>query len=374
MNTEQIFANLQETRLIDILGLQNHLIFIADELTLSYLKTNIDLQNSTSQQKSSNYYYCWSDPEDKDKLSLFLQGLEGLAKYTIIVASASDEHVVHEQVTESIAGKNINIQIVKLFSDILVNILSNQDKILQTADVTFREPSLSYAIISGPRSGSTFLCNLLESTGLAGFPAEKLRDHAAVLARNCGFDHIRYLQTVMTRTTTPNRVFGTKIISHFLPSYRRRDLNIDTFLNKYFSKYIFLIRENKVAQAVSIFIAQKTQIYHISNKLEQQKYQEKIDEISLDDIDLNEINKRYNFLCQQEKYLENFCRDNGIEPLMVKYEDLARDPHKYISDILTYLGIDNQKIDLNIRTNLKQTKSDLSNQIIQKFKENYHIK
>ena len=368
MNVEQIFANLQETRLINILSQKYDLIFIGDDLTLSYLRKKIDLQNPSS---NDHYYYCWSNPKDHSKLSNFLQSLDRLYQYTIIVASVNNEHIIYEQVQESIASKNIKV--LKLFSDIFVNILSSHKKILQTSQIQFVVPNLSYAIISGPRSGSTFLCNLLESTGLAGFPVENFRDHAAILARHCNFDYIRYMQILMTHKTTSNGVFGTKIISHFLPTYRRKDLNIDNFLNKYFSKYIYLIREDKVAQAVSIFIAQKTETYHIFNKSQEQEYNKKVKEIALETIDLEEINKRYNFVCQQDKYLEKFCRDNQIDPFVIKYEELVNKPQQYISDILTYLGINNQKIDLNIQTNIKKTKSSLSDKIIQKFQETYHI-
>ena len=370
MNVEQIFANLQETetRLIKMLSQKDNLIFLGDDLTLSYLRNKIDLQEPNS---DDYYYYCWSSPQDKIKLSGFLDGLNDLYQYKIVVASVKNENIIYDQVQESIRGKNIKV--IKLFSDILVNILSHQEEICNTSEIKIVAPNLSYAIISGPRSGSTFLCNLLESTGLAGFPAEHLRHHVEILARNCCFDYLRYMQIVMTRKSSKNRVFGTKIISHFLPGYRRKDLNIDTFLNQHFSKYIFLIREDKVAQAVSIFIAQKTGIYHVFNESQKQEYNQQLEKIDLEEIDLKEINKRYKFVCQQDKYLEKFCQDNQIDPLIVKYEELVNNPQQYISDILTYLGINNHKIDLNIQTNIKKTKSQLSNKLIQKFKIKYNI-
>lgn len=373
MDIEQIFSHLQETRLIQSLSLECNLIFLGDELTLSYLRNKIELPDLSSQQQNY-YYYCWSNPKDKNKLVRFLKDLPELEKYTIIVATVNNEHVIYRQIKKRISNHKLNIKALKLFSDVLINTLSHQKTILQTAETEFIAPNLSYAIISVPRSGSTLLCNLLRSTDLAGLPAEHLRDHAAILARNCRFNPIRYMKITMTHNTTANGVFGTKIISHFLATYRRKDLNIDAFLNQHFSKYIFLIREDKVAQAVSIFLAQKTAIYHIFNNEEKQKYHKKLEEINLDDIDLKEIDKRYNFICQQEKYLEKFCQDNKIEPLIIKYEELVEKPYKHISDILNYLGIKKHKVDLNIQTNLKKTQSSLSTQIIQKFKDNYQIK
>ena len=73
MDIEQIFANLQETRLIQSLSLECNLIFIGDELTLSYLRNKIELPDLSSQQQH-NYYYYWSTPQDRNKLVyLFLK-------------------------------------------------------------------------------------------------------------------------------------------------------------------------------------------------------------------------------------------------------------------------------------------------------------
>lgn len=368
MNVEQIFTHLEETKLINILSRKQDLVFIGDELTINYLKNNSSLQNI-----SDNYhYYCWSNPTEKSKIFTFLNNLHQLNQYKIIIASVTNEHLLTEQVRDCLNRKNIKIKSFKLFSDILVSIILKEKKFLQTSDIEFILPSLAYAIITVPRSGSTFLCRLLKSTKLAGFPEEKLRNPAAILARNCHFDYIRYMQILMTLETTPNRFFGTKIISHFLLSYRKKDLNGDNFLKQYFSKYIYLIREDKIAQAVSIAIAQRTKIWHISNQEQQDEYDKKLQQINHNDITVEEIQKKYDFLVQQEKYLEKFFQENQLEPLILKYEELVKNPHKYINDILLYLGIDNSNLDLNIQTNLKKTQSSLSSQMIQKFQENYY--
>ncbi|MGK7899148.1 MAG: Stf0 family sulfotransferase, partial [Xenococcus sp. (in: cyanobacteria)] len=336
MNVEQIFTHLEETKLINILSRKQDLVFIGDELTINYLKNNSSLQNI-----SDNYhYYCWSNPTEKSKIFTFLNNLHQLNQYKIIIASVTNEHLLTEQVRDCLNRKNIKIKSFKLFSDILVSIILKEKKFLQTSDIEFILPSLAYAIITVPRSGSTFLCRLLKSTKLAGFPEEKLRNPAAILARNCHFDYIRYMQILMTLETTPNRFFGTKIISHFLLSYRKKDLNGDNFLKQYFSKYIYLIREDKIAQAVSIAIAQRTKIWHISNQEQQDEYDKKLQQINHNDITVEEIQKKYDFLVQQEKYLEKFFQENQLEPLILKYEELVKNPHKYINDILLYLGID----------------------------------
>lgn len=369
MNVELIFAQLEETSLLNILSKKNNLIFIGDRSTIVYLKKHSCLKNSPKKF----HYYIWPNPNQKKRLLTFLKNLDNLEQYRIIIASTRNEHLIKKEVIKFFTNKNIKIKTFRLFSDALISIILKEKKFLHTSEIEFTLPSLAYAIITVPRSGSTFLCRLLKSTYLAGFPEEKLRNPAAILARNCHFDYVQYMQILMTLKATSNRVFGTKIISHFLCSYRKRDLNIDAFLKQYFSKYIYLIREDKVAQAVSIAIAQKTKIWHISNQEQQTEYEQKIKELNPDDIEVEEIKKQYDFLLQQEKYLVEFFQKNQIEPLVVKYEELVKNPYQYINDILRYLEIDNPQIDLNIQTNLKKTKSSLSTQMIQRFQDNYYI-
>ena len=74
------------------------------------------------------------------------------------------------------------------------------------------EPRASYLVCSIPRSGSSLLCELLASTGLAGAPAEFFHpDKMEVLQRRWGVDELDdYLRELLARKTSPNGVFGTK--------------------------------------------------------------------------------------------------------------------------------------------------------------------
>ena len=74
------------------------------------------------------------------------------------------------------------------------------------------EPRASYMVCSIPRSGSSLLCELLASTGVAGAPAEFFHpDKMAALQQRWEADELDdYLRELLARKTSPNGVFGTK--------------------------------------------------------------------------------------------------------------------------------------------------------------------
>src|SRR3954451_23820784 len=115
-------------------------------------------------------------------------------------------------------------------------------------------PMLSYLVCATPRSGSTLLCHLLDSTGVAGHPDEyfeALRHsglprqpheyfdphrHANIIERLAFREmpdgtprapdplwrpetYDRYLQSVLERGTTPNGVFGAKLMWGYLGDF-----------------------------------------------------------------------------------------------------------------------------------------------------------
>jgi trehalose 2-sulfotransferase len=134
------------------------------------------------------------------------------------------------------------------------------------------------------RSGSTLLCELLKATGVCGVPEEffqhfmdtGLADQPAqylagvedpeVLALippldpgapEDGFD----FEAVRRRGTTPNGVFAAKVMWSHLPDLERRLAG--RTLEDVFGplRYVRVVREDKVRQAVSLWTAIQTQAW-----------------------------------------------------------------------------------------------------------------
>jgi len=164
------------------------------------------------------------------------------------------------------------------------------------------QPQRSYIVCATPRSGSTLVCHALADTGVAGHPEEyfealrhsgrprrpeeyflgvedqSIRDHLGERAigseppprsplwSRAAYD--RYLEWAFETGTTPNGVFGAKLMWGYfgdfisllrnVPSYR--DLPLADLLPEVFPDLTFVrvIRANKLRQAVSLWKAVQT--------------------------------------------------------------------------------------------------------------------
>src|SRR5262249_41256156 len=80
-------------------------------------------------------------------------------------------------------------------------------------------PTIYYIVASTPRSGSTFLCRRLWSTGLMGAPAEYFNYQGFMLqmvARLRSVNIFHYVRQLFAIRTSPNGVFGAKVhFNHF---------------------------------------------------------------------------------------------------------------------------------------------------------------
>ncbi len=366
MKLAQIFQDIEETQFLKNLSSHDRLCFIGEAETLEYLKTFFN----NHKPLDNNYYHNLSSC-NLDNISTIGQDLN---KYkAIIVVSLINEAQLFQEVRQKITNLNLNIPIIRLFADVFINLLC-QRKLLQSSSNRIQKPEISYAILTTPRSGSTYLCDLLESTKIAGHPTEHLRLATQELARYCNFDYIRLLHNLMQYRITGNQVFGTKIISHFLFELRQTQPDFQQIFNS-IDKYIFLVRKDRVAQAVSLVLAQKTEIWHIhsnrsQNSTSYQSYQSRLNNIVINDALLSEVQQKFQFIQNQEARLKKILAANQIEPLILVYEDIVEDPESQINRILDFLAIVKpEQYTMNIRSGIKKMPSNLSQEIIRQFKQ-----
>lgn len=328
MQAAQIFEQIGESRLLKALSTKNKLVFIGEKETIIYLKNFFD-----KQQTDSNNEYCFWQENQGDVFDSIDVSLNYNA---LVIASIDNEHFIFEKIQKNIQKLKIQIPILKLFSDIFINLQSGCP-LLQKSDCQLIPPKVAYAIISTPRSGSTFLCETLTSTKIAGFPDEHLRTSSEILSQYCQFDCGRYLRILMTHETTNNGVFGTKLISHFLAGHLKSSFEITPLIQEF--KYIYLVRKDRIAQAVSLFLASKTKVWHLYSGKQSKEYQDKLKQVSIEDEDLEKVDRIYQNLLEQEQYLEEFFKENQISPLTIEYEKFVLFPEEYLNKIIKYLKI-----------------------------------
>jgi trehalose 2-sulfotransferase len=239
------------------------------------------------------------------------------------------------------------------------------------------QPDRSYLVCATPRSGSTLVCHALEETGVAGQPEEyfealrhsgrprrpeeyfvgvkdpSIRDHLGERAvgseqpprsplwSRAAYD--RYLEWAFEVGTTPNGVFGAKLMWGYfedfvsllrnIPAYR--DIPLAELLPAVFPELTFVrvVRANKVRQAVSLWKAVQTATWR--------EDQASAKAASLEDdgsppyrsfIEEHRPQLRFHYraiehlleqILIEESRWDAFFEHSGIKPVLVLYENFA---------------------------------------------------
>ncbi len=238
------------------------------------------------------------------------------------------------------------------------------------------QPRISYLVCATPRSGSTLLCEALTNTGLAGYPKEyfealketglprsprdyfkktsdpELLDLIGNYSRGdnatapvlTGFaSYSDYLASVLAKGTTPNGVFGAKLMWGYLEdflSYLRdipayKDLPVPQLFTIIFPNlhYIHISRRDKVRQAISLWRAIQTWSWrHEPGEASSRPARELVFNYAA----IDHLVQRT--LVHEEAWKQYFA-ENAIQPFTVIYEELTDTYEETALQILQYLKI-----------------------------------
>ena len=238
-------------------------------------------------------------------------------------------------------------------------------------------PMLSYLVCATPRSGSTLLCELLDQTGVAGHPEEYFealrhsgvprqpheyfdRSRHANIIRRLAFREMPdgvlrspnplwdpnnygpYLQWVLEQGTTPNGVFGAKLMWGYLGDFATSLRTLDgmagwpvpELLAQAFPglRYIQITREDKVRQAVSLWKAVQTQAWRRENGDREAAAATPV-------FSFRAINYLMRELTAHDASWDAYFLGLGRPPLKLTYEELAADQGPVVRRVLEHLGI-----------------------------------
>jgi trehalose 2-sulfotransferase len=252
----------------------------------------------------------------------------------------------------------------------------------------------SYIICTTMRSGSTMLASGLQETGVAGrpeeyfappvrlpqaqvFDMEPTRYRELLERHRLAHPAERVLREIVTAGTTDNGVFGVKI--HFQRPFSDFHNAVEILQSCFgdrlssphelFSRafprlsYIWLRRSDRVAQAVSLFKAIKTNEF-----VRVDGTHDPINPISVDDFDFAAIRRLSDWLQSGDDGWRAFFRRHKIEPLTIDYEDLAANYEPTLHAVLDYLGLSSycQAI---VRTRHRRQADEISEQWVARCHE-----
>ena len=238
--------------------------------------------------------------------------------------------------------------------------------------MTGRHPRVegtAYLVCATQRSGSTLLCELLKGTDVAGVPDEFfeslrstglprqprqyfLQPEAADIAERLApldlgqpeqpGDFAGWFDYVLHRGTTPNGVFGAKMMWNYFDDFRARigeldglgELTFTEALDQVFPnlKIVFVRRRDKVAQAVSLWKAIQTQQWRTAAEADDDRQDVRYDHRALRFLvdDLHRWDAKW----------EEWFHATGREPIRVIYEEFVDARAATVGRVLDGLGID----------------------------------
>ena len=203
------------------------------------------------------------------------------------------------------------------------------------------EPVRSYVICSVQRTGSWLLAHTLADTGYAGRPSDYFGDEEwEPNTREWGLppgDLTAYARAVREHATTPNGVFGSKLmwnVFDYLRSSLRPPAGTDAglaFMRTTFGdpQFVWLRRADKVRQGISWWRAAVTDQWGLRPGQQAEQPAPDVAEIVA--------------LVQLAQWCEDGWRQwfasTGIHPHLVVYEDLARDRLAVANGVLAFLHL-----------------------------------
>jgi LPS sulfotransferase NodH len=192
------------------------------------------------------------------------------------------------------------------------------------------EPRISYMVCSIPRSGSSLLCELLSSTGLAGAPAEFFHpDKMSALRQRWDAETLDdYLRELFARKTSPNGVFGAK--AHW---GQYNPLFGDTDPRRVLPRpqLVFITRRDRLRQAVSWVRALQTFRWATEGG-------PRVDRPAV--FDSEHIGRKLRRIDREESLWEGLFDRYGIEPQRVVYEDFVEAQETTVREVLDELEVD----------------------------------
>ena len=210
----------------------------------------------------------------------------------------------------------------------------------------------SYLICATPRTGSTLLRGLMASTKVAGHPESYFRkpDEQLWAARwdivgssDGVFEYSEFVRAALAAGRTENGVFAARIMWGTLdylvdrlrtvyPAPAGGDLDL---LNQAFGEtgFIYLHRDDVLAQAVSWHRAEQTNVWHETDHEESKQPEQE------PRFDFDQISKLMQMIEEHNSAWRTWFASVGIQPHIVRYEDLDAEPVDVACEILDFLGL-----------------------------------
>ncbi len=203
----------------------------------------------------------------------------------------------------------------------------------------------TYVICTTARSGSNLLCDLLTSSKMMGNPKEILNldsmlrpfcERHNLFENDAQISMNHYLNYAIDKLSSKNNIFGMKVLFDQLEPFLKSEA-VKQFLQT--SQFIWLVRRDVVAQAVSMYIARVTDEWTSMNEQKnlEQENKNRREEVQYDGKKIGDFVK---YLTQKNlKWLEFFAI-NQVNYMQVYYEDILINPNRVCQNICQFCEVE----------------------------------
>ncbi|MBT9098016.1 hypothetical protein KFZ76_09915 [Methylovulum psychrotolerans] len=202
------------------------------------------------------------------------------------------------------------------------------------------EPRSRYIIAMTPRSGSTYLCDVIKNTRRLGKPQEILGAIAVAnrIGKNMpGRTPDEYLRNGIRVSRTANNVSGLKASWFQFENFTQAMADL-RYLNGF--KFVYLTRRDLAAQAVSLYRATSSEVFH-SHVAHSETALAKLEAL---DYDYQAIKYWYEHIVAQEKGWQRYFYERRIYPYCLSYEDIEDDILTVLKRLAVYIDVDPNNI------------------------------
>lgn len=214
-----------------------------------------------------------------------------------------------------IRAQNFHNRISDAFSTPYINNNNNEAK--------------SYLILFTPRSGSSWLTDIITQQKILGRPTEWFNPDLIQSAMNGlsrkTYNIHEYCQELQNTHKSPEGYFGAELTASHL-SLLTDLVDIQSTFNN--PAYILLLRKNIIAQGISLHLATTTGYFHATNTINQD---------NLAEYSEVKIKKWVNEIIKDEKYFHQFIKRKEIDFLMLWHEDIKANTQNTISAVSNHI-------------------------------------
>jgi LPS sulfotransferase NodH len=194
-------------------------------------------------------------------------------------------------------------------------------------------PKVRYIIAITPRSGSSYLCDVLTHTRSLGKPGEMfsrqfIPNYLKVAPAHSSDEYLSQILKVMQTGTASGLKASWFQFNDFRTSMQNPELLTEL-------RYIYLTRRDLAAQAVSLYRATATDVFHTNIK----HSEEKLKKLKKLKFDYEKIDFWSKHIEVQERGWRDYFANHRIYPLCINYEEIEEDAATVVKRIFSYLSI-----------------------------------